>query len=53
MQAGETTSFNTAQQTLKGFEAMNMIRIGQVKEIEQGDSVVSAKFIAEIFGVSA
>ena len=43
-------SFNTARQTLKGFEAMNMIRKGQVKGIEQGDSVGQAKFIAEIFG---
>jgi transposase-like protein len=46
-------SFNTAQQSLKGFEAMNMLRKGQVKRIEQGDSVGQAKFIAEIFGVSA
>lgn len=53
MQAGETTSFNTARQTLKGFEAMNMIRKGQVKGIPQGDSVGQAQFIAAIFGVAA
>ncbi len=46
-------SFNTARRTLKGFEAMNMIRKEQVKGIEQGDSVGQAKFIAEIFGVVA
>ncbi len=46
-------SFNTARRTLKGFETMNIIRKGQVKGIEQGDSVGQAKFIAEIFGASA
>lgn len=46
-------SFNTARQTLKGFEAMNIIRKGQVKGITQGDSVGQAKFIAELFGVVA
>ena len=29
---------------------MNIIRKRQVKEIEQGESVAQAKFIAEIFG---
>jgi len=28
-------SFNTARRTLRGFEAMNMIRIGQVQGIEK------------------
>jgi len=46
-------SFNTARRTLKGFEAMNMMRKGQVNGIVQGDSVGQAKFIAEIFGVTA
>lgn len=46
-------SFNTARQTLKGFEAMNMVRKGQVQGVEQGDSVGQAQFIAAIFGVAA
>ncbi len=46
-------SFNSARRTLSGIEAMNMIRKGQVKEISKGDSVSQAKFIKEIFGVSA
>jgi transposase-like protein len=46
-------SFNTARRTLKGFEAINMMRKGQVNAIAQGDSVGQAKFIAEIFGVVA
>lgn len=32
-------SFNSARRTLRGIEAMNMIRKGQVKGVEQGDSV--------------
>jgi len=46
-------SFNTARRTLSGIEAMNMIRFGQVNGINQGDSGSQAKFIKEIFGVSA
>lgn len=46
-------SFNTARRTLRGIEAMNMIRKGQVKGINQGDSVSQVEFINEIFGVVA
>ena len=46
-------SFNSVRRTLSGVEVMNMIRKGQVKEIRKGDSVSQAKFIEEIFGVSA
>ncbi len=46
-------SFNTARRTLRGIEAMSMIRKGQVKGINQGDSVSQAEFINELFGVSA
>jgi transposase-like protein len=46
-------SFNTARRTLRGIEAMSMIRKGQVKGINQGNSVSQAEFINEIFGVSA
>jgi transposase-like protein len=46
-------SFNTARRTLRGIEAMAMIRKGQVKGINQGDSVSEARFINELFGVSA
>lgn len=44
-------SFNTARRTLRGIEAMNMIRKGQVNGINPGDSVSQAQFIEEIFGV--
>ncbi|WP_242043250.1 IS6 family transposase [Leptolyngbya sp. FACHB-671] len=46
-------SFNTARRTLSGIEAMNVIREGQVKGIEQGDSVSQAKFIEALFGIAA
>ncbi len=46
-------SFNSARSTLKGIEAMNMIRKGQVKGVKQGDSVSEVKFIEAIFGIAA
>jgi transposase-like protein len=46
-------SFNTARRTLRGIEAMAMLRKGQVKGISQGDSVSQGEFINELFGVIA
>jgi transposase-like protein len=46
-------SFNSARRTLRGIEAMNMIRKGQVKGIEKGSSVSQAKFIESTFGIAA
>jgi transposase-like protein len=46
-------SFNTARRTLRGIEAMAMLRKGQVKEIKQGDSASQVRFINELFGVIA
>ena len=46
-------SFNSARRTLRGIEAMNMIRKGQVEGIEQGDSVSQARFIESVFGIAA
>jgi IS6 family transposase len=46
-------SFNTVRRTLRGIEAMAMIRKGQVKGISRGDSVSQAAFINETFGVTA
>ena len=46
-------SFNTARRTLKGYEAMNMIRKGQIKGADKGDVMGQISFINEIFGVSA
>jgi transposase-like protein len=45
-------SFNTARRTLRGFEAMNMIRKGQIKGVEKGDVLGQISFIHQIFGVA-
>lgn len=46
-------TFNSARRTLSGIEAMNMIRKGQVKGIDQGDVVSQVEFIEALFGVAA
>lgn len=45
-------SFNTARRTLRGFEAMNMIRKGQVRGVNKGDVRASIEFVSQIFGVA-
>ena len=46
-------SFHTARRTLRGYEAMNMIRKGQVQAVEKGEDVGKISFIHQIFGVVA
>jgi transposase-like protein len=46
-------SFHTAERTLEGIEAVNMIRKGQVKRLAGSDSQGQAKFVASLFGVAA
>jgi IS6 family transposase len=46
-------SFETAWRTLQGFEMMNMIRKGQMRGVNKGDSPGQAAFIACLFGVAA
>ena len=46
-------SFNTARRTIKGYEAMNMIRKGQIRDAAKGDVMGQISFIKEIFGVAA
>lgn len=46
-------SFNAARRTLKGYEAINMIRKGQIDGIDRGDVMGQIAFIHEIFGVAA
>lgn len=45
-------SFNTARQTLRGFEAMNMLRKGQVQGVEKGEIRVQIEFVPQLFGVA-
>ena len=44
-------SFNTARRTLRGFEAMNMIRKGQVQGVEKGDVRASIELVSQLFGI--
>jgi hypothetical protein len=46
-------SFNTARRTLRGYEAMNMIRKGQIQGVEKGDILAQVEFVYQIFGVAA
>jgi IS6 family transposase len=46
-------SFWTARRTLAGFEAMAMIRKGQLRKIDGRDMRAQAAFIAELCGVAA
>ena len=46
-------SFNTARRTLRGYEAMNMIRKGQIKGVAKGDIRSQVEFLYQIFGVAA
>jgi len=46
-------SFNTARRTLRGYEAMNMIRKGQVQGVEKGNILGQVEFVSQIFGVAA
>ena len=45
-------SFETAWRTLQGYEAMNMLRKGQLRGVENGDSMEQVAFIARLFGVA-
>ena len=46
-------SFNTARRTLKGYEIMNMVRKGQIKNVAKGAVAERVLFINQIFGVVA
>jgi IS6 family transposase len=45
--------FHTAERTLEGVEAMNMIRKGQVKRLDRNDAVGQAMFVASLFQLAA
>ena len=46
-------SFNTARRTIKGYEAMNMMRKGQIQEVARGAVKERVLFMHRIFGVVA
>ena len=45
--------FQTAERTLEGIEAVNMMRKGQVKRLVGNDAIGQAKFVASLFGIAA
>ena len=45
--------FHTAERTLEGIEAVNMIRKGQVKRLAGSDALGQAKFVTSLFGIAA
>lgn len=46
-------SFHTAERTLQGYEVMNMIRKGQLRDTAKGAVLSQNAVIAELFGVAA
>jgi transposase-like protein len=46
-------SFHTAERTLEGIEAVNMLRKGQVKKLSRGDAIGQAKFLLSLFQIAA
>ena len=46
-------SVGGALNTLQGFEAMHMIRKGQVRWLSKGDVVGQVRFIQRLFGIAA
>ncbi|MGI8962333.1 MAG: IS6 family transposase, partial [Bryobacteraceae bacterium] len=46
-------SFNGAQRTIQGYEAMHMIRKGQVRWLSKDDIAAQVRFINVIFGLAA
>jgi transposase, IS6 family len=45
-------SFDTAERTLQGIEAVNMMRKGQVKRLNRSDAVGQAKFVSSLFQIT-
>ena len=46
-------SFDTAERTIQGVEAINMMRKGQVKRLDRRDTMGRAKFVESLFHVAA
>jgi transposase, IS6 family len=46
-------SFYTAERTLEGIEAVNMMRKGQVKRLRGTDAMGQVKFVASLFQLAA
>ncbi|WP_019503947.1 hypothetical protein [Pleurocapsa sp. PCC 7319] len=45
--------FGSASRTISGYETMNMIRKGQIKNVERGDILGQIKFIKKLLALSS
>ena len=45
-------SFHSAWRTIRGVEAMHMIRKGRARRVGKSDSLAQARFISTLFGVA-
>jgi len=45
--------FYTAERTIEGIEAINMLRKGQVKRLAGNDARGQATFVESLFGIAA
>ena len=45
--------FHTAERTLEGIEAVNMMRKSQIKRLAGSDAIGQAKFVASLFQIAA
>ena len=45
-------SFHTAHRTLRGIEALSMIRKGQIRDVAKGDIIAQNAFVAKLFGIA-
>ena len=45
--------FHTAERTLEGIEAVNMMRKSQIKRLAGSDAISQAKFVASLFQIAA
>ena len=46
-------AFATAQRTIQGYEAMHMLRKGQIEGIAKGDVLAQNRVINQLFGLAA
>src|ERR1700692_1149716 len=45
-------SVETAWRTVQGYEAINMLRKGQIRGVDKRDTIKQAEFIVSLFGVA-
>jgi transposase, IS6 family len=46
-------AFATAQRTIQGYEAMHMLRKGQIEGLAKGDVLTQNRVINQLFGLAA